>query len=594
MESQRTPPPSPPIARPRGVSSARSAALALALAAVALLSLTPLRASEEPATHAVSVVGVEPALAEQLAEYLGQPNGDSPSALRHWQRAAEGRLPQSLAALGYNDSRIRSRLEDGALVVEVELGPPTTYTAVDARVLGNGADEELLTRFIDEAAPRVGAQLVHADYEKFKADLLSIALSLGYFDAEYSRKRLAVSRRARSATLELALASGPRYRYGPVSFSTEQLSPEFLQQWVTFQRGEPYNAQDVDAFARGLRDSGYFGGVRVRPEIDSAVDGEVPIHVEGTLREPHSATVGIGYGTDSGVRLRGSLTRHYVNRHGHSAGVETELSAENQELSAYYRLPHKPDPANHYLQFDVGAARTAIDDGRSQRYSIGANHNRITAARWLESYSLKFQQETSEIEGEDKRSELLIPGASWSRERNTTFAGRALRTSVDLQLSAARRALLSDIDFDRFHLKLGGGYALSNRHLLHTRLDLGWVEANDFQQLPLSLRFYAGGDDSIRGYARREVSPRDADGNAIGGRYLSTFSAEYEYRLRESLGLAAFVDMGRAGYNDIDPVAYGGGFGLRWYSPVGPIKVYLAVPLRGDDKSPRFHLTVGG
>lgn len=569
-------------------------ALGAVLATALLLSSVAVGA-KDAAPFPLKIEGVEKALAKQLISYAGEPSSQSPSALRHWQRTVEQRLKQVLAALGYNNATLKSTLSSDELQLQLSLGKATTYSNVDVRLIGQGEASPQLTEFIYIAAPKRTQQLVHADYEAFKADLLAIALTLGYFDAQYSEHRLAVSRKRSQAELKLVLDSGTRHRYGPVTFSDSELSPEFLQRWVPFEAGEPYNATGVDKLARDLRDSGYFGSVRVRPDLDRAEHGTVPIQVEAPLREPHSAAVGIGYGTDTGPRLRGSLTRHYVNRHGHSAGLDTELSADSQELTSYYRMPHHPDPANHYLQLDVGIANLNIDDASSLRYTLGGKHHRINSAAWQENYSLKFQHETSELEGIKTRTRLLIPGVSWSRERSRRIAGwGTLKYSVDAQFSAAREALLSDIDFDRFYLKLGSGHAFSEKQLLHARLELGWIESDRFSEVPLSLRFYAGGDDSIRGFARRAVSPTDAEGNAIGGRYLTTLSLEYEYRLRDSLGVAVFVDTGRAGYNELDPIAYGGGVGLRWYSPVGPIKVYVGVPLSGDDKSARLHFSIGG
>lgn len=558
------------------------------------LSLGVASAADDPEKTTLKIDGVEKSLASRLVEYAGEPSSQSASGLRYWQRSVEQKLTQVLAAMGYNTPIIDSEIKDKQLTVKLALGPATTYSDVAVTIQGAGEQEDILNKFIQTAAPKSGQQLVHADYEAFKSDLLSIALTLGYFDANYSTRRLAVSRKNHDAKLQLQLDSGQRYRYGPVTFDEGELSQEFLHRWVPFKEGDYYNSTDVDTLARELRDSGYFGSVRVRPDIDAAVDDIVPIDVENTLREPHSATIGIGYGTDTGPRLRGSLTRHYVNKHGHSAGVEMELSADSQELSTYYRMPHHPNPASHYLQLEAGVANTDIDDASSLLYTLGANHNRINSKKWLETYSLKFQHETSEFDDTTTRTRLLIPGVGWSRERTRTVADwGTLKYSVDFRLSAAREALLSDIDFERFYLKLGSGHAFSAKHLLHARMELGWIETSEFDQVPLSLRFFAGGDDSIRGYARHAVSPTDADGDAIGGRFLTTLSAEYEYRLRDSLGLALFVDGGRAGYNEYDPVAYGGGIGLRWYSPVGPIKVYVGVPLNGDDKSARFHLSMG-
>jgi len=583
--------------KPSALSELTNQSFNIAKAAVLLALCLNTAVAAETAKETKSkltITGVEKSLASKLTEYAGKPSSQSASGLRYWQRSVEQKMAQSLAAMGYNNTTIDSTLKDQQLSVKLTLGPATTYSAVDVVINGAGNEEPLLKKFVQTAAPTVGQQLVHATYESFKSDLLSVALTLGFFDANYSTHRLAVSRKNHDAKMQLQLDSGERYRYGPVSFDESKLSQEFLHRWVAFEEGDYYNSSDVDTLARELRDSGYFGSVRVRPNIDMAVDGAVPIEVDSTLREPHSATIGIGYGTDTGPRLRGSLTRHYVNKHGHSAGLEAELSADSQELSAYYRLPHHPSPASHYLQLEAGVSNTDIDDANSLLYTLGANHHRINSKKWHETYSLKFQHETSEIDSETNTSRLLIPGASWSREKTRTVGEwGTLKYSVDFQLSAAREALLSDINFDRFYLKLGSGHAFSAKHLLHARMELGWLESKDFDQVPLSLRFFAGGDDSIRGFARREVSPQDADGNAIGGRYLTTLSTEYEYRLRESLGLAVFVDMGRAGYNEYDPIAYGGGVGLRWYSPVGPIKLYVGVPLKGDDKSARFHLSVG-
>lgn len=551
-------------------------------------------ADESSPPVSVEIMGVKSSLEKQLKGFLSVPKSASPSAMRHWQRTAQQHLSQTLAAMGYNNHTIDSIIDGTKLTILIQLGPATTYSQFNVGIDGAGNSEPLLNEFIETAAPRIGQQLDHASYESFKNDLLSIALTLGYFDATYSKHRLAVSREMHKAQVDLVLDSGRRFTFGPVSFEQSELSPTFLQQWIPFQQGDGYNADDVDRMSRDLRNSGYFSSVRARPEIDNSKDGAVPITVESSLREPHSATVGIGYGTDSGVRLRGAITRHYVNKYGHSAGIESELSQENQELSAYYRVPHFPDPANHYLQFDSGVSNTIIDDTDSLRYSLGLKHHRITSALWSQLYSLTFQHETAEINTQQTRTRLLIPGVSWSREKTYSLSNwGSVNFGVDAQLSFARKALLSDLDFDRFYIKLGAGQAFSAKHLLHSRLELGWVESSEFSKIPPSLRFYAGGDDSIRGYGRRKVSPTDAEGNAIGGRYLTTLSLEYEYRIRESLGLAFFVDSGRAGYNEFDPIAYGAGFGLRWYSPVGPIKTYIGFPLKGDDKSAMFHLSMG-
>ena len=116
---------------------------------------------------------------------------------------------------------------------------------------------------------------------------------------------------------------------------------------------------------------------------------------------------------------------------------------------------------------------------------------------------------------------------------------------------------------------------LGGRVLMRT--DLGYTEVNDVTELPASIRFFAGGDSSVRGFAYESLGPEDSNGEVIGGRHLATGSLEYDHPLTEKWHLAAFTDAGNA-FNDFDAFEprHSAGIGIRWRSPLGPIRLDIA------------------
>src|SRR5690606_39164081 len=131
----------------------------------------------------------------------------------------------------------------------------------------------------------------------------------------------------------------------------------------------------------------------------------------------------------------------------------------------------------------------------------------------------------------------------------------------------------------------------SARFIVRARGGITWER--EFAQLPPSVRFFAGGDNSVRGYAFEALGPTDDSGEVIGGSKLLTASFEYEHPLTGRWSLAAFVDSGNAfNGSDLDAKT-GAGLGGRWQSPLGPVRLDLAVPLDDDERSFRIHVSLG-
>ncbi|MED5510548.1 MAG: BamA/TamA family outer membrane protein, partial [Pseudomonadota bacterium] len=174
---------------------------------------------------------------------------------------------------------------------------------------------------------------------------------------------------------------------------------------------------------------------------------------------------------------------------------------------------------------------------------------------------------------------------------NTLYTRHGGRLS--LSLSGASEALLSDVTFGQVVLR--GKYirSIGENSRIITRAAVGATEVNDFEQLPSSLRFFAGGDNSIRGFDYQSLGPEGDDGEVEGGRYLAVGSLEYENMFLGDWGGAVFTDFGNAYNSFSDPIEYSVGVGVRWRSPVGLIRVDLAKALSDTDESIALHIVIG-
>jgi len=125
------------------------------------------------------------------------------------------------------------------------------------------------------------------------------------------------------------------------------------------------------------------------------------------------------------------------------------------------------------------------------------------------------------------------------------------------------------------------------------RTELGATLVDQFDKLPPTYRFYAGGINSIRGYDYKELGPKDSEGNVIGGKFLTVLSLEYEKAVFDDWGVAAFIDSGNAYNPDNLLLKTGAGLGVRWYSPFGPVRIDFAMPLNESNSSFQIHFAAG-
>jgi len=564
-----------------------SGLLLLLLSATALAE-AQLRVRVEPSNNA---------LKSNIEGHIGNLGERDGEALQRFRRVAESQAEKAAQALGYYQAQISSEIREGAtprLTVRVQPGEPVRLRHVVVRIDGPAAQ---LRDFRTPSDPqlRSGAQLNHGRYDAAKREIQNQASRYGFFAGRFSRQRLTIDPAAGLADIELVYLSGPRYQLGKVSFLGDApFDAELLQRMVPFPADTPYDSALIAELYQALRSSGYFESVQVDANPGSAAAEHIPVQVQLQARKPRSMGLGLGFSTDVGPRGRGNWTRHWANPQGHSYGAEFELSAPRQNVGLWYDVPLDP-PLTDKLRVAGGyqAEDLADTDSSSRLLTVGPEWHSKLDSGWQRVLSLKWRHEQYELGDDAGTSTLLMPGISYSYLRSDNQIDPNQGYRLQLDMSGAAEGLLSDANVLHGSIQLKGLTTLFERHRLLGRVQVGGTESDGFAQVPPSLRFFAGGDQSVRGYDYQSLSPENRAGDKIGGRYLFTSSLEYQYSLTERWRLASFFDQGNTFDSlEIPSLKSAVGVGVRWVSPLGPLRLDLAHPL-DDQGGVRLHFSMG-
>ena len=529
----------------------------------------------------------------------------SPSELRVAYRDAEDQIKRALEPFGFYDPKVTNHLTGDEAAgwtarFDVTRGDATVVREERVEVAGEGKEQRRVAAAVEAFAPKVGERLDHATYEASKSVVDTTLRGAGFLDAKYTSRRVTVRPEENSATVDLTWDSGPRYKFGAVRFSGDAPFPEeFLRQFVPWREDAYFNSEQVLNLQQRLVDADYFALVAVQPALDEKKDGTVPLDV---LLQRDERTVYSGevyYSTDFGIGVRVGAERRWLNKKGHKADAKVEYSERLQQTAVRYKIP-RPGRDDRSYDFGVGYRDETTDVNRSRNYQIAATRSEKHWHGFTRTMGLKYLVGDFEI-GQDEdnleygNSNLLFAEATLSRrrlnDRLTPRKGYVLEFGGRL----ASEAVVSDTDlaqvFGRFTWLLPQG----DTGRFKLRAEAGAMTVGNFDALTPDLRFYAGGDRSLRGFDYHDIGEVSANGNIIGGEFLAVASAEYEHYFNESWGAAVFVDAGDAFINGFS-LNVGAGVGVRWRSPLGPVRVDIGFPVQSDlptETSWRLHVLLG-
>jgi translocation and assembly module TamA len=558
-----------------------------------------------PALFSVVITGVEGEVRKNIESALTPPEGlvrekeIDTLLLDLFVREAPKKVREALEPFGYYEAEVQTSLErlpEGLrLTVRVNSGEPVRITSLKFSIQGPGAEDSRFRSGLPPFPLKEGEILRQDLYEEAKTAILDKAQSSGYLDAAYPVHRIALDLKKKSAVIELILETGHAYSFGEVTFEPPLSYPEpFLRRYLAFRTGRPFNPQRISQTQLNFINSDRFREARVEALKEEARDYQVPVRIHLTPSQPKRLRFGVGYDTDQGPGVMARYHDLNINHSGHELNAELQISERLQGLALDYIIP-RTGSLDDKMNLKGGYKREITDTYESRslftqfEYEYRLGWNRVASGY------LKFLQEDYSIAGQDGLATMLLPGLKYGRRRydHPVNPSRGYRYSLETRGSAP--FLGADGSFAQFLfqgetlLPMGQGFSL----LLRGQGGLTW-QNQPLDNLPPSLRFFAGGDNSVRGYDYQTLGPKDSSGRVVGGKHLLVGSVEIEKAISSIWGLAAFYDAGNA-FDAFDQIQLkqGAGLGVRFYTPVGPIRIDLARQIGEGGNEYRLHFSIG-
>jgi len=546
----------------------------------------------------------------------GQRDVTAAQARRLYEHA-ESETHSVLEPYGYYNAQVSGELkEEGDNYVAIVHVVPGDAVKVGTLQIGFDADADgqfPVQKAVRAFAPTKGQPLDHAAYEKSKATIQAALFGSGYLDAELVTHQVEVTRSANAAEIHLAWKVGPRYRLGATTFEGGQFPDAFMQRYIPWREGDFYSQDELLGFQQRLIDADYFSIAQVQPDTENAHDGVVPIKVVLAPAKRTIYTGGVFIGTDTGVGVRGGIERRWINQRGHKLKVETILAQRLKTLSTQYQVP-LPGNDNHSLNYGATFRDENTDTSTSKTLGLAATDSKLWRG-WTRTLGLKFLTGNFEVANIEGSTTLLYPEVSLSRKKadDPIFVRRGW--SLTMSARGGVGGALSDTTFAQVAADAKWIRGIGDHSRFIARGSLGATKVDDFDKLPPELRFFAGGDRSIRGYSFQTIGAplpdeevaqararcaafpnRTCQTFVIGGKNLAVASAEYEYYFKPNWGIATFIDTGDA-FSSFSSYRQkvGTGFGVRWRSPVGMVRADLGFPVNGNDSDStvELHIVIG-
>jgi translocation and assembly module TamA len=527
----------------------------------------------------------------------------------------------ALKALGFYQAKVGVQIDKNSgkawqLNLQVESNEPVIIKQVDILLIGEASNDKVFQQFLKQHQINSGEPLNHGKYEAIKTGILSLALQRGFFSSKLRKSVIKIDNIYQTADIHIHFNSGPRYNFGDISFNDFPINRQLLERLIPFKANTAYSTNDFQKLQQQLNSSEYFNSVTaVRGELitdDAHQIYKQPIDVTLTPAKRHKFNLGFGYATDTKFRVSASWRTPLINQYGHFQETKLEYSKINPTGKFVYSIPLS-HPRNDLLQWQFQVENDQYSDLETKFYSAQVARV-INKNNWQRQVYVRFHKEAWRYnletslpnrEWSDDTADYLIPGVSWSR---TTRRGNPIDPSQGFRqtynVEGAHLEAGSDNSFFRLHAQWKYIHTLTTKQRLVTRAEFGAIYIDRDAELAPSLRFYAGGDDSIRGFPYQSIgktvtllpdqqSGEKYDELVVGGTRLVVASIEYQYYFSDKWRMSLFSDGGSvANKGEFEPV-YSLGSGIHYLSPIGAIKFELAHGVDADESQWRLHFNLG-
>lgn len=550
--------------------------------------------------------GIEDDVLKNVREMLVLPYGlvQEGKADRLWlerfARQADEKVLTAMEPFGYYNARVTTTIEEAGadayrLRVSVIPGEPVRVSEVTLSLNGPGAEEEPLNKEAASFPLKKGGVLLQQGYEEAKGRLLFQAQELGYLDADYTVHEIRIAKSTSTADIRLEMETGHRYFFNGVRIEGASDYPDaFVRRFLAFKPGEPFSYARIGETQLNFTNSERFREVNITPEKAESRDYRVPVLVQLTPAPRQILRFGIGYGTDTGARFNVRYRDLNMLHRGHEFYSNLYLAERLQGMAAGYILPDAVDiRSSTVLQLNL--QREDVSTYTSRLIALELARNQGFGKRELGTAYIRLQQEEYTIGTQDSSARLVLPGLRLTGDHYDNPARPARGCRYLLELRGTNQWLGSDTEL--LQIISGGSFLLPLpwRLSLQTRAKAGITLFSDpLSSLPPSLRFFAGGDQSVRGYSYQSLGPTDATGQVVGGKHLLSGSVELYRALFTDWSVSAFYDAGNAFDSFTQVRLYeGAGVGVHYYTPVGALNLSVARQIGVEDPGFHLHFTVG-
>lgn len=495
----------------------------------------------------------------------------TPNKVQAFFKLAPSNIKKALEPFGYFKATIQQQLTHHGNIwiasFHITPGLPLRITQLDVQISGPGETDIILQKLLKDFPLASGQIFQTTTYEKAKQALFESANDQGYLKASLTKKEIIIDLEKYTVIIRLHLSTGPRYYFGFITFDQKAFSEKFLRRFLPFQSDEPYSGKKLLAFQQNLNNSRFFREVNVNPNIEEAKDFHVPVEVGLIPNKSQQYNAGIGYGTFTGPRLTLGMNFRHLTQTGHHFNMQIKLSPILSGLAGQYVIPGRNPMTDEYT-LGANMQRFLPKNGYSISKTFSAAYVK-KIREWKNTFSLNYLHENSFITGQPAsyNSRILYPSFTVSRVKADDLVNPRHGSKVDLTLRGANDHAISNISFLQSEIKAKYIYGPTEYSRIIVRGDVGYTVVKDLTAFPISLQFYSGGLDSVRGY------PTSYEGPA---RYLKVASVELQHRIVDKWNGAVFYDAGTASNHFNTPLDRSVGLGLIYNSIVGPIKVYVA------------------
>lgn len=545
----------------------------------------------------------------EAASRLFQLKDEPPASLLSLNRRAEAdmdRMAEVLRAEGYYGAQLSFTVDDQtqpvAVTVKLVPGPLFTLEAFNMRVDAAANTPEPKPVPLSDLALAIGQPAQAKAVVDAQAAWLRALAEQGYALAKVEDRQIVVDHATAIMRVDLVVSSGPLCVFGPVTVTgLTDVDEAWVRRRLPWQPDERFSLSLMETLRKRLVESRLFSSVKLTTAKQAEAGGRLPITVD--LHESDQRSVGVGVSWSSSEGVGGNAYWEHRNLMGAAERLRSSLTASQIRNAADVTL-RIPDVLG--VDQDVLSSVTA-EEQRTDAYitrTIGGSVGMewVVTPTWRAAASTALER-TYEERSDTIRQFTLVSFPLEARQDDSDdildpSRGNRLRVQVRPFVSA----LGGTVGFTRFEIYDSHYVMLLNhpRTILAGWGRVGAISGGGLNDVPADKRFYVGGGGSVRAFGFQRAGPLDDAGDPTGGLSALAFGGEIRVKVTDTIGVVPFIEAGNAYASRMphpsDGLRWGAGLGLRYFTPIGPVRADIAVPLNprpGIDDSYQIYLSLG-